>query len=53
MTAADREAQLVAALADVERRIAGACAAAGRLPVLFTLVVFTMLFPASDVGLLA
>ena len=53
MTAADREAQLVAALADVERRMAGACAAAGRLPEEVTLVVVTKFFPASDVRLLA
>ena len=53
VTAADREAELVAALADVERRIAGACAAAGRSPEEVTLVVVTKFFPASDVRLLA
>ena len=53
MTAGDREVELAAALAQVEQRITGACAAAGRRREEVTLVVVTKFFPASDVRLLA
>jgi len=48
-----RTAELQANLAEVERRIADACAAAGRAREEVTLVVVTKFFPASDVRLLA
>ncbi|MDX6323786.1 MAG: dependent protein [Nocardioidaceae bacterium] len=47
-----RRAELAANLERVERRIAGACADAGRLRDEVTLVVVTKFFPASDVRLL-
>jgi pyridoxal phosphate enzyme (YggS family) len=49
----ERGAQLAANLARVERRIAGACAAAGRDRKEVTLIVVTKTYPASDVRLLA
>jgi PLP dependent protein len=49
----DRKAQLAANLAQVERRIAAACAAAGRDRSEVTLVVVTKTYPASDVKFLA
>lgn len=53
MTAgSDRRAELAAGLADTERRIAGACAAAGRSRDDITLVVVTKTYPASDVEIL-
>jgi pyridoxal phosphate enzyme (YggS family) len=48
-----RRAELAANLADVERRIAAACAAAGRARDEVTLVTVTKTYPASDVRLLA
>lgn len=48
-----RREQLAANLAVVERRIAAACAAAGRPRDEVTLVVVTKTYPASDVGLLS
>ena len=51
--AADRRAELVAGLADTERRIADACGAAGRTRDEITLVVVTKTYPASDVEILA
>jgi len=48
-----RATELAANLATVERRIATACAAAGRPRHEVTLVVVTKFFPASDVRLLA
>jgi pyridoxal phosphate enzyme (YggS family) len=50
---ADRRAQLAGNLARVERRIADACAAAGRDRSQVTLIVVTKTYPASDVSLLA
>lgn len=49
----DRRAELAANLADTERRIAEACAAAGRSRDEITLVVVTKTYPASDVEILA
>ncbi|MFI0349639.1 YggS family pyridoxal phosphate-dependent enzyme [Actinomadura sp. 9N407] len=49
----ERRAELAANLADVRKRIASACAAAGRDPAGVTLVAVTKTFPASDVRLLA
>ncbi len=49
----DRKAQLAANLARVERRIAQACAAAGRERDEVTLIVVTKTYPASDVRYLA
>ncbi|WP_255952471.1 YggS family pyridoxal phosphate-dependent enzyme [Streptomyces odontomachi] len=49
----DRRAQLAANLAQVEDRIAAACAAAGRRRDEVTLIVVTKTYPASDVRLLA
>ena len=49
----DRKAQLAGNLARVERRIAAACAAAGRDRSAVTLVVVTKTYPAGDVTLLA
>ena len=51
--AADRRAQLESSLGEVRRRIARACAAAGRTPESVTLVAITKTYPASDVDLLA
>lgn len=48
-----RRAELAANLDAVRRRIAAACAEAGREPDEVTLVVVTKFFPASDVALLA
>jgi pyridoxal phosphate enzyme (YggS family) len=56
MTAAgqhDRRAEVAANLDAVRRRIADACAGAGRDPGEVTLTVVTKFFPASDVRLLA
>ncbi|WP_274557388.1 YggS family pyridoxal phosphate-dependent enzyme [Streptomyces spiramyceticus] len=49
----DRRAQLAANLAQVEERIAAACAAAGRKRSEVTLIVVTKTYPASDVRLLS
>ncbi|MQA83515.1 MAG: YggS family pyridoxal phosphate-dependent enzyme [Streptosporangiales bacterium] len=51
--AVDRRAEIAANLEAVERRIAAACAAAGRRSEEITLVAVTKTFPASDVRLLA
>lgn len=48
----DRGTELAANLAAVERRIAGACAAAGRAREDVTLIVVTKTYPASDVRIL-
>ncbi|WP_326663262.1 YggS family pyridoxal phosphate-dependent enzyme [Streptomyces sp. NBC_00385] len=48
----DRKAQLTANLAQVEERIASACAAAGRKREEVTLIVVTKTYPASDVRIL-
>ncbi|MFG3393311.1 YggS family pyridoxal phosphate-dependent enzyme [Streptomyces parvus] len=48
----DRKAQLAANLAQVEERIASACAAAGRKREEVTLIVVTKTYPASDVRIL-
>ncbi|GGP42433.1 MULTISPECIES: YggS family pyridoxal phosphate-dependent enzyme [Streptomyces] len=48
----DRKAQLAANLAQVEERIASACAAAGREREEVTLIVVTKTYPASDVRIL-
>ncbi|MGW8887730.1 YggS family pyridoxal phosphate-dependent enzyme [Streptomyces sp. NPDC055749] len=48
----DRRAQLAANLAQVEERIASACAAAGRKREEVTLIVVTKTYPASDVRIL-
>ncbi|WP_328909675.1 YggS family pyridoxal phosphate-dependent enzyme [Streptomyces sp. NBC_00234] len=48
----ERRAQLAANLAQVEERIASACAAAGRKREEVTLVVVTKTYPASDVRIL-
>ncbi|MFH8292089.1 YggS family pyridoxal phosphate-dependent enzyme [Streptomyces sp. NPDC018059] len=49
----DRRAQLAANLAQVEERIAAACAAAGRKREEVTLIVVTKTYPASDVRILS
>ncbi|MET0952675.1 MAG: YggS family pyridoxal phosphate-dependent enzyme [Aeromicrobium sp.] len=49
----DRRDELAAGLAETERRIAAACAAAGRNRSEITLVAVTKTHPASDVDLLA
>ncbi|MFC8129483.1 YggS family pyridoxal phosphate-dependent enzyme [Streptomyces sp. NPDC057302] len=49
----DRKAQLTANLAEVEERIAAACAAAGRKREEVTLIVVTKTYPASDVRILS
>lgn len=49
----ERRDELAANLADVERRIAAACAAAGRGRDEVTLIVVTKTFPASDVRILS
>ncbi|CAL9421469.1 MULTISPECIES: YggS family pyridoxal phosphate-dependent enzyme [Streptomyces] len=49
----DRKDELAANLAKVERRIADACAAAGRSREDVTLIVVTKTYPASDVRILA
>ncbi|MGW0493937.1 YggS family pyridoxal phosphate-dependent enzyme [Streptomyces sp. NPDC003007] len=49
----DRKDELAANLAKVERRIAEACAAAGRSRDEVTLIVVTKTYPASDVRILA
>ncbi|MFE9701500.1 YggS family pyridoxal phosphate-dependent enzyme [Streptomyces sp. NPDC006270] len=48
----DRKAQLAANLAQVEERIASACAAAGRRREEVTLIVVTKTYPADDVRIL-
>ncbi|MFJ3902002.1 YggS family pyridoxal phosphate-dependent enzyme [Streptomyces sp. NPDC090025] len=48
----DRKTELAANLAQVEERIAAACAAAGRARDEVTLIVVTKTYPASDVRLL-
>lgn len=48
----DRKTQLAANLAQVEQRIASACAAAGRKREEVTLIVVTKTYPASDVRIL-
>ncbi|MFD0371841.1 MULTISPECIES: YggS family pyridoxal phosphate-dependent enzyme [unclassified Streptomyces] len=48
----DRKSELAANLAQVEERIAAACAAAGRAREDVTLIVVTKTYPASDVRLL-
>ncbi|MGW6714746.1 YggS family pyridoxal phosphate-dependent enzyme [Streptomyces globisporus] len=48
----DRKAELAANLAQVEERIASACAAAGRKREDVTLIVVTKTYPASDVRIL-
>ncbi|MFD3639276.1 YggS family pyridoxal phosphate-dependent enzyme [Streptomyces griseus] len=48
----DRKAELAASLAQVEERIASACAAAGRKREEVTLIVVTKTYPASDVRIL-
>ncbi|MFD4951249.1 YggS family pyridoxal phosphate-dependent enzyme [Streptomyces sp. NPDC058451] len=49
----DRRNELAANLAKVERRIAAACAAAGRAREEVTLIVVTKTYPASDVRILS
>ncbi|MEU3142791.1 MULTISPECIES: YggS family pyridoxal phosphate-dependent enzyme [unclassified Streptomyces] len=49
----DRKEEIAANLADVEERIAAACAAAGRGREEVTLIVVTKTFPASDVRILS
>ncbi|NNN35145.1 YggS family pyridoxal phosphate-dependent enzyme [Streptomyces sp. S3(2020)] len=49
----DRKGELAANLAQVEDRIAAACAAAGRKREEVTLIVVTKTYPASDVRMLA
>lgn len=49
----DRKDELAQNLAKVERRIAAACAAAGRKREEVTLIVVTKTYPASDVRILA
>ncbi|WP_169944846.1 YggS family pyridoxal phosphate-dependent enzyme [Microbispora sp. H11081] len=49
----DRREELAAALAEVERRVEDACAAAGRSRSEITLIAVTKTYPASDVRLLA
>ncbi|MDX2824879.1 YggS family pyridoxal phosphate-dependent enzyme, partial [Streptomyces ipomoeae] len=53
MNKTDRRAQLAENLAKVERRIAAACAAAGRKRDEVTLIVVTKTYPASDVRILS
>ena len=53
MSAPDRRDEVAAGLDAVRRRIATACADAGRDPAEVTLVVVTKFFPASDVRILA
>ena len=53
MTESSRREELAARLADVRRRIAKACAAAGRDPGDITLIAVTKTRPASDVRLLS
>ncbi len=53
MTESPRREELAARLADVRRRIAKACAAAGRDPGDITLIAVTKTRPASDVRLLS
>ena len=53
MTDSPRREELAARLADVRRRIAKACAAAGRDPGDITLIAVTKTRPASDVRLLS
>ena len=50
---ADRKTELAANLAQVEERIAAACAAAGRKREEVTLIVVTKTYPASDVRMLS
>jgi PLP dependent protein len=52
MSPADRRAEIAAALAQVERRLSAACAAAGRAREEVVLVAVTKTRPASDVALL-
>ncbi|MCX5523505.1 YggS family pyridoxal phosphate-dependent enzyme [Streptomyces bobili] len=49
----DRKGELAANLAQVERRITAACAAAGRKREEVTLIVVTKTYPASDVRILS
>ncbi len=49
----DRKDELAANLAQVEERIAAACAAAGRAREEVTLIVVTKTYPASDVRILS
>ncbi|MET9080578.1 YggS family pyridoxal phosphate-dependent enzyme [Streptomyces sp. NPDC004237] len=49
----DRKTELAANLAKVEKRIAAACAAAGRKREEVTLIVVTKTYPASDVRILS
>ena len=49
----DRQAELATALAAVEKRIAAACADAGRDRADVTLIAVTKTWPASDVAALA
>ncbi|MFK0153938.1 YggS family pyridoxal phosphate-dependent enzyme [Streptomyces sp. NPDC090499] len=49
----DRKTELAANLANVEERIAAACAAAGRKREEVTLIVVTKTYPASDVRILS
>ena len=53
MSDSPRREELAARLADVRRRIAKACAAAGRDPGVITLIAVTKTRPASDVRLLS
>ncbi len=53
MSDSPRREELAARLADVRRRIAKACAAAGRDPGVITLIAVTKTHPASDVRLLS
>ncbi|MDX2930901.1 YggS family pyridoxal phosphate-dependent enzyme [Streptomyces ipomoeae] len=53
MNKTDRREQLAENLAKVERRIAAACAAAGRKRDEVTLIVVTKTYPASDVRILS
>jgi pyridoxal phosphate enzyme (YggS family) len=50
---AARRAELAANLADLQARVAAACAAAGRDPAELTTIAITKTFPAADVRLLA
>src|SRR5690606_37260835 len=49
----DRKQEIAANLAEVEQRIAAACAAVGRVRDEVTLIVVTKTFPASDVRILS
>lgn len=53
MSRKERKAELAANLAALRRRMAMACAAAGRDPGEITLIAVTKTFPASDIRLLA